>query len=184
MCKRRWTGKNSEVKSTLKLWFTNVREDDAQVNGPVMHQKAEDLAKQMKKTNFVATDGWFQQWKKQENIVYKHVHGEQSDADAQAAASWLEVQWPKIIADYSPDDVYNADETGLFYGVLPEHTYLFKIKTVHGCKVPKDCVTVLCCVNMSGKKQKLLVIGKSHNYVASKALKNYLWNIAQIQMCG
>ena len=79
-----------------------------------MRQKAEDLAKQMKKTNFVATDGWFQRWKKRENIVYKHVHGKQIDP---AAASWLEVQWPKIIADYFSDYVYNADETGLFYSI-------------------------------------------------------------------
>ena len=81
------------------------------------------------------------------------------------------VQWPKIIADYSPDDVYNANETGLFYQALPEHTYLFKNETVHGCKVLKDCVTVLCCVNMSGKKQRLLVIGKSHNPHCLKGIK-------------
>ena len=56
-CKRRRTGKNAEVESALKLWFTNVRD---RVNGPLMRRKAEDLAKQMKKTNFVATDGWFQ----------------------------------------------------------------------------------------------------------------------------
>ena len=45
---------------------------------------------------------------------------------------------------------------------LPEHTYFFKNETVRGCKVSKDHVTVLCCVNMLGKKQRLLVIGKSH----------------------
>ena len=125
----------------------------------------------MKKTNFVATDGWFQRWKKRENIVYKHVHGEQNDADAPAAASWLEVQWPKIIADYSPDDVYNADDTGLFYRALPEHTYLFKNETVRECKVSKDRVTVLCYVNMSGKNQRLLVNGKSHNPRCFKGIK-------------
>ena len=72
--KRRLTGKNAEVESALKLWFTNVRENDAGINGPLMRQKAKDLAKQMKKTNFVATDGWFQRWKKRENIVYKNMY--------------------------------------------------------------------------------------------------------------
>ena len=47
--KRRLTGKNAEVESTLKLWFTNVRENDAGINGPLIRQKAKDLAKQMKK---------------------------------------------------------------------------------------------------------------------------------------
>ena len=174
LCKRRRTGKDTEVESALKLWFTDVRKHDARVNGPLMRQKAEDLAKQMKKTNFVATDGWFQRWKKRENIVYKRLHGELNDADAPAAASWLEVEWPKIIADYSPDDVYNADETGLFYRALPEHTYLIKNETVRGCKVLKDRVTVLCCANMQGKKQRLLMIGKSHNPRCFKGIKKLL----------
>ena len=51
LCKRRRTGKNAEVESALKLWFTNVREDDARVNGPLMRQKAENLTKQIINTN-------------------------------------------------------------------------------------------------------------------------------------
>ena len=69
--KRKRNGKDKEVESALKLWFTNVREMDARVDGPLMRQKAEDLAVKMGKNNFVATDGWFNRWKKRENIVYK-----------------------------------------------------------------------------------------------------------------
>ena len=69
-CKRKRTGKDEEMESALKLWFANVREKDARINGPLMRHKAEDLASKMgKKKNFVATDGWFNSWKKREHCV-------------------------------------------------------------------------------------------------------------------
>jgi hypothetical protein len=69
------------VESALKLWFTDVREQDARVDGPLIRQKAEELAKKMGKDDFVATEGWFHRWKKRENIIYKRTHGEQKDSN-------------------------------------------------------------------------------------------------------
>jgi hypothetical protein len=88
-CMRNRSGKDGQVESALKLWFTNVREQDARVDGPLMRQKAEELAKKMGKDDFVATEGWFHRWKKRENIIYKRTHGEQKDANLLAAESWI-----------------------------------------------------------------------------------------------
>lgn len=170
-CKRNRAGKDEQVEKALRLWFENVRERDAPVNGPLMQQKAESLAAEMGKKDFVATNGWFQRWKTRENIVYKKIHGEQKDADKPAAENWLRDEWPKLIASYSPENVYNADETGLYFRALPEHTYLFKNESLKGHKVSKERVTVLCCVSMSGEKQRLLVIGKSKNPRCFKGVK-------------
>jgi hypothetical protein len=49
--------------SALKIWFSNVREKNASINGPLLCQKAEELAKTMGKEKFSATDGWFNRWK-------------------------------------------------------------------------------------------------------------------------
>ena len=35
-CKRNRGGKDGEVESALKLWFTSVRQQDARVDGPLM----------------------------------------------------------------------------------------------------------------------------------------------------
>jgi hypothetical protein len=136
-----------------------------------MRQKAEELATKMGKDNFVATDGGFNRWKKRENIVYKRAHGEQKDADFSAAETWISEEWPKIIAEYSPEDVYNADKTGLYYRALPEHSYMLKNESSKGCKTSKERLTVLCCANMSGSKEKLLVVGKSKNPRCFKGVK-------------
>jgi hypothetical protein len=62
--KRARSGKDSQVESALKIWFSNVREKNTSIHGPLMRQKAEELAKTMGKETFSATDGWFNRWKK------------------------------------------------------------------------------------------------------------------------
>jgi hypothetical protein len=83
--KRARLGKDSQVESALKIWFNNVREKNALINGPLMRQNAEELAKTMGKEKFSATDGWFNRWKKRENFVYKRMHGAERSADFLAA---------------------------------------------------------------------------------------------------
>lgn len=169
--KRKRCGKDEDVETALKEWFTCVREKDARVNGPLLKMKAEQLAQRMGKQDFVATDGWFRRWVARENIMYCKPVGEQGEADGVAANVWIRDEWPKIIADYSPSQIYNADETGLYYRALPEHTFVFKDKKVKGVKACKERVTVLCCVSMSGQKRPLLVIGKSRNPRCFKGVK-------------
>jgi hypothetical protein len=68
---------------------------------------------------------------------------------------------PSLLEGYEPRDVYNADETGLFFNVLPERTLAYKGETCHGGKDSKDRLTVLLCVDSDGSdKQVPFVIGK------------------------
>jgi hypothetical protein len=53
------SGKDTPVESALKVWFSNVREKNASINGPLMRQKEEELPKTMGKEKFSATDGWW-----------------------------------------------------------------------------------------------------------------------------
>lgn len=159
--KRKRCGKDEDVERALKDWFTLVREKDARVNGPLMKMKAEDLAKKMGKEDFKATSGWFTRWQKRENVQYTKPQGEAGEADSAGAEAWIRDVWPDLISEYPPDCIYNADETALYYRALPEHTYAFKNEKTKGVKTCKERVTVLCCVNMSGEKKDLVVIGKS-----------------------
>lgn len=169
--KRNRCGKDEQVEYALKLWFSDVREKNINVDGALLKQKAEEISKLMGRENFVATDGWFNRWKKRENIVYRRTHGEQNEADVSSADHWMKEEWPKITAEYSSDNIYNADETGLYYRALPEHTFMFKTATPSGCKVSKDRLTIMCCVSMAGNKKQLLVIGKSRNPRCFKGVK-------------
>ena len=60
--KRQRLGKDEDVEVALVEWFQSVREKDARVNGPILRDKAEALAKKLGKENFVATEGWFRRF--------------------------------------------------------------------------------------------------------------------------
>jgi hypothetical protein len=79
--KRARSGKDSQVESALKIWFSDVREKNASISGPFMRQKAEELAKPKGKQKFSANNWWFNKWKKRENIVYKRMLGAEKSAD-------------------------------------------------------------------------------------------------------
>lgn len=39
---------------------------------------------------------------------------------------WHAEEIIKLVADFSPDDIFNADETGMFFQLLPQHTLAAK----------------------------------------------------------
>jgi hypothetical protein len=98
--------------------------------------------------------------RKSKTILYRSVCMVQKSTDFLAADEWIKRKWPKIFTEYSPEDIYNADETGNVFRAMPEHTYLFKNEGAKGFKFSKERVTVLCCANMKGEKRDLLLIEK------------------------
>jgi hypothetical protein len=68
----------------------------------------------------------------------------------------------RALSKTDPRDVFNADETGLYWRAIPDGTLSFKNTEAAGCKVPKERVTLLLACNMDGsEKLEPLTIGKS-----------------------
>lgn len=63
------------------------------------------------------------------------------------------------------DQIFNADETGLYWKKLPSRTFIYKsLRTVSGFKRATERITVLMCSNASGNFMlKPLVINRSLN---------------------
>ncbi|XP_041347231.1 tigger transposable element-derived protein 4-like [Gigantopelta aegis] len=160
--KRQRTGKAANVEKALSEWFSVARQKDIPISGPILAAKAKDLAEKMNIDDFNPTSGWLSRWKERNTIVYKKLHGEKKDADVAAADNWSKTVLPEILQKYKAEDIYNADETGLYYRALPDGTLAAKKDQVSGSKKAMDRVTVLVACNMTGTdKRKLLVIGKS-----------------------
>ncbi|XP_018494810.1 uncharacterized protein LOC108864181, partial [Galendromus occidentalis] len=80
-----------------------------------------------------------------------------------------------IIAAYSPNDVFNADESGLFYQSLPERSLTAKSDPCKGGKKSKLRLTALFCCNASGtEKRKILIVGKSNKPRCLRNVKSTL----------
>ena len=65
---------------------------------------------------------------------------------------------PHLLMDYAPQDVFNADEMGLFWQVLPDKTFSFKSDQCHGGKKSKENISVLVCANMDGTVKLPLLV--------------------------
>ena len=52
-------------------------------------------------------------------------------------------------------DVYNMDETGLFYRSLPDKSLTVKGEQCNGGKHAKDRITIVLCANMAGEIRKI-----------------------------
>jgi hypothetical protein len=90
----------------------------------------------------------------------KHT-AKKDSADVVGAEEWKSKEVPELRQKCCADDIYSADETGLFFLATPDGSVCYKYVQLLGSKKAMDRITVLCCSNMSGTdKKKLLVIGK------------------------
>ena len=62
----------------------------------------------------ILSQGWLSRWKARHGVFSVKLHGEAGGAD-QAGIACARRELPSIIEGYSPNDVFNCDETGLFY---------------------------------------------------------------------
>ncbi len=107
------------------------------------------------------SNGWLDRWKTSENVSFHKVQGEKEAADATGAAEWINDVFPEMIAGFDSRDVFNADETGLFYKALPSGTMAAKGSQPSGGKVQKERITLLFLCNQSGTEKFIFSIGKS-----------------------
>ena len=113
------------------------------------------------------------------------MHGEKKDAHTSAAEHLIENTLPWLFESYDSENVYDADETGLYYCALPDGTLTFKSDTSGGSNKSKDCVTVLVACNMTGSdKHRLLVIRKSRDPRYFRGKNNFPFHTITVKMLG
>ena len=76
-------------------------------------------------------------------------------------ASWEETHLPTILSRYDLQEIFNADEFGLFYQMPPTNTYHTKGERCAGKKFSKVCLTGLAAGNALGEMFPMFVISKS-----------------------
>lgn len=152
-----------------------MRNKNWPVSALMLKEKAKVLHAQVKENepNFNASDGWLQGFKKRYGIRLLQISGEKLSSLPQLVDPFKEKLRAKMAElELCNDQLYNADESGLFWKLLPEKTYVFSMeKRASGVKSEKQRITFLCCSNATGShKLKLLVIGKAKN---PRCFKNF-----------
>lgn len=143
-------------------WFCKARSKNIPLTGPLIQQQAKLYSIPLGHDDFIASNGWFQSWQARHCVKSAVLSGEAADVNPNTVSDWLK-RLPSIIEGYEPKNIFNADETGLFYRTVPTRSMVAKGDRCKGGKVAKERITVLLCCSATGEKIRPLVIGRSKN---------------------
>ncbi|UYV66981.1 TIGD4 [Cordylochernes scorpioides] len=163
----------ADVDEALLQWFKQARSAALPGNGPLLSEKAKTLALEFGLKDFTGSGGWIERWKARHGIKLRNICGESADVNRETMTNWLTDVMPNIISNYACKDIFNADETGLFWRLLPDKTLHFKGETCTGGKASKEPITILLCCNMDGSENmQPLVIGKAKQPRCFRGIKH------------
>jgi hypothetical protein len=116
-------------------------------------------------SDFKASWQWLNRFRTRRGLQKMLLHGEGAEVDKNdpKLLSALEELY-SIIVQYNLKNVYNMDETGLFFRLLLRYSILMPnedISSTRGKKKVKDCVSLIICANAFGThKIPCVMIGK------------------------
>uniref|UniRef100_A0A3Q2YW47 HTH CENPB-type domain-containing protein n=1 Tax=Hippocampus comes TaxID=109280 RepID=A0A3Q2YW47_HIPCM len=168
-----------EVEKLLLIWINEKQLAGDSVSEGIIAEKARQLHSDIIKRqpgssssidDFKTSHGWFEKFKHCTGIHSVIRHGEAASSDDKAAEAYKE-SFLKMVEEegYVPHQVFNADETGLFWKKMPNRTFIREEeKSVPGHK-PMYRLTLLMCANASGDcKIKPMLVYHSENPRAFK----------------
>ena len=140
--KRFITGNFKDVETNLLNWCTTAFQSNLEgITGHVLLCRAQSIAKELQygESDVIKINiDWINRFKKRHAIVSSRQIGEAGSVTPEMTSNWLNITLPKLREAYADDDIYNLDEAGLFWRLLPEHTLHFKGEKCHGGKRSKD----------------------------------------------
>jgi hypothetical protein len=168
------------IEEALTIWVETALQAGLIITDNILSTKALGFAFLLKENKFKCSGGWVDNFKKRHNLRQYHIHGEAASAPLEDLDTMRE-NLRQTLKDYSPEDIFNCDETGLFWKMKPSRT--ISNGQVSGTKQSKDRVMVLLTCNVTGtEKLAPLFI---HKYENPRAIKNinkktlpvdYYWN--------
>ncbi|GBC33314.2 tigger transposable element-derived protein 6-like [Rhizophagus irregularis DAOM 181602=DAOM 197198] len=139
-----------QVEEALALWLTNALAAGVIINGDILREKAKIFARGFEIDNFTASNGWLEKFKQRHHLKEYVKWGEANSAPLET----LEEERRKlreIIKDYDLNNVFNCDETGLYWDLEPSKT--LAQGPLSGKKKSKKRVTLLLTCNATGTEK-------------------------------
>jgi len=168
------------IEEALALWVENAIQAGLEISDGILKIKALEFAFLCNEENFKRSTGWIDNFKKRHNLKQYSIHGEAASAPLQDLEI-MRKNLREILKDYDPKDIFNCDETGLYWKTRPTRT--ISNGPVAGRKQSKDRVTILVTCNATGtEKMKPLFIHKYENPRVLRGINkntlpvNYYWN--------
>ena len=179
------TCKQPKLEEALYLWFLQMENKKVIVSNEMLIEKAKKFGADLKIESFQYSNGWIIRFKNRHNISIKKIHGEAGASNVNDVAEGRK-DMIKSLTGYDLNDVYNMDETALFYKLQPNST-LSTTTMVSGQKRSKERITIGLCSNASGThKLKPIVIAKAKKprCFGKRLSQKFMWIITITQKHG
>ena len=147
------------VEQFLLEWVEQARMKNLIISDDILQTQALQFAREQHMDDFKASEKWVLGFKKKYGIRSLSLQGEAASVDG-ATVEEYKVRFQDLLKEFNPSDIFNLDETGLFYKLLPNRTLCSEAKA-KGMKSSKERVSVVFCVSYTGEKLPPLVIGKT-----------------------
>ena len=185
LAKKTPDAKSSKVSTYEKLdealltWFSQARSQGIPLNDPILEEMAIVLKDILggEALNFKGSNGFLWRFKERHNICFKTIQGENLSADSSAVEPFI-TQLKKEISkgNYSTEQLYNCDETGLLWRGIPNKTLDKNNSKPTGIKTSKTRVTLLLCANAKGSHR--IPLAFIHN--AAQPMMHCIFTVANI----
>ncbi|GBO11469.1 Tigger transposable element-derived protein 6 [Araneus ventricosus] len=171
--KRLKTCAYEDVDEAVFKWIHTMPYKNVPISGLFIIEKALQFAKTLGYDEFRGSNGWLEKFKRRHEIMAQVISSESKDVDDNDSEYWIMETPSKIKKNYKPENIFNADETALFFQCLPQKTLTFKKDKCFGEKQSKARLTDMLRANITGhQKLKPLVIGRSKNPGCFKGAKS------------
>ncbi|CAG8670532.1 2937_t:CDS:1 [Ambispora gerdemannii] len=113
--KRQRSVQYPDIENTLLEWILRSQ-DKITLTDAILVEKAKNFAQMLNISddNIKFSNGWLSKFKKRHNLAQIKKHGEDASADHAIATAAIP-QLREVLKEYDLRDIYNMDETGLFY---------------------------------------------------------------------
>jgi hypothetical protein len=162
-----------ELESALFTWLKWYEERGGIISGDLLRLKAEKFWSRIEVYRGQPlpslSTGWLQNFKERYGIKKRVKHGEAASVDVEKAAKEM-LEIAKVTETYRPCDIYNCDETGVFWKLVPDASLSTTAFNTAGTKKEKARITVHFCCNADGShKLKPWIIGTARKPRAFQA---------------
>lgn len=160
------------LESKVLEWYEKSRQNGIFITGPMIIAKAIEIHKESgSKDNFRASTGWLDRFKKRNGLKLDGLMDVKSDTKVdQNAIKSFAAHSQSIINYYnlSPEQIYNADETDLFWKLMPKPSSTDKDELEASIRIYRERITLLGCTNATGNhKLPLVCVGRKARGITS-----------------
>ena len=111
--------------------------------------------------NFLASNEWLRSFCSRHQIKHANLHGESDEVDQNVCIVWRQTILPSIIKGYHPSDIFNCNETSVFFHAVNNKSFILLGEAPKGVKALKERVSILLTCSAKGKRLPPLIIQKS-----------------------